>query len=119
MPNQRASWRILLATLAAFAMGLVGTARAQGVLLPLDFALPVATANWADTVVAPVLVGIFGPMPLAALPANVLAGPASGAVMIWGCTGGLLAGILGGTAAELLHLPTRALLWWIGGVATT
>ncbi|MDW3218083.1 MAG: ComEC/Rec2 family competence protein [Acidimicrobiales bacterium] len=79
--------------------------------------VPVATTVSAQLAVAPVLVGIFGPMPLAALPANVLAGPASGVVMIWGCTGGLVAGVLGGTAARVLHLPTRALLWWIGGVA--
>lgn len=79
--------------------------------------VPFATTVSAQLAVAPVLVGIFGPMPLAALPANVLAGPASGIVMIWGCTGGLVAGILGGTAAEVLHLPTRGLLWWIGGVA--
>lgn len=79
--------------------------------------VPFATTVSAQLAVAPVLVGIFGPMPLAALPANVLAGPASGIVMIWGCTGGLVAGVLGGTAAEVLHLPTRGLLWWIGGVA--
>jgi len=37
--------------------------------------------------------------------------------MMWGSTGGLLAGMLGGIPAMVIHLPTRALLWWISGVA--
>lgn len=67
--------------------------------------------------VAPVLIPAFGEMPLASLPANLLAGPAAGPVMVWGLVGGLPAGLLGGRAAEVLHLPTRALLAWIAGVA--
>jgi competence protein ComEC len=67
--------------------------------------------------VAPVLVSQFGPLPLASLPANVVAVPAAGLVMSWGLTGGLVAGLLGGPAAELLHLPTRALLGWLSVVA--
>ncbi|MEM7143197.1 MAG: ComEC/Rec2 family competence protein [Actinomycetota bacterium] len=85
---------------------------------PRWFAVPVATTVSAQLGVSPVLVAIFGPLPLASLPANVLAGPASGAVMMWGCTAGLVAGVVGGTTAEVLHLPTRCLLWWIGGVAS-
>ncbi len=84
---------------------------------PAWFRVPVATTVAAQLAVSPVLVAIFGPIPLASLPANVLAGPASGAVMIWGCTAGLLAGVLGGTVATVIHWPTEALLWWIGGIA--
>jgi competence protein ComEC len=79
--------------------------------------VPVATTAAAQLAVSPVLVAIFGPIPLSSLPANLLAGPASGAVMIWGCTAGLLAGLAGDTAATVLHWPTRALLWWVGEVA--
>ncbi|MDQ2649630.1 MAG: ComEC/Rec2 family competence protein [Actinomycetota bacterium] len=67
--------------------------------------------------VAPVLLARFGPIPLASLPANVLAVPAAGLVMGWGLTGGLLAGLAPAGAAAWLHLPSRLLLGWIGGVA--
>ena len=62
----------------------------------------------AQLAVAPVLVPVLGPMPLAALPANVLAGPLAGALMMWGLTAGSLAGLLGGRAAAMLHLPSGA-----------
>lgn len=67
--------------------------------------------------VAPVLLAVFGPLPVASLPANVLAVPVAGLVMAWGLTGGIVAGLLRGSAARLLHLPTRALLAWLAGVA--
>ncbi|HLM28823.1 MAG TPA: hypothetical protein VK360_02785, partial [Acidimicrobiales bacterium] len=49
---------------------------------------------------------------------NLLAVPAAGPVMVWGLTGGVVAGVAGGPAAVVVHLPTRALLSWIDGVAT-
>jgi competence protein ComEC len=67
--------------------------------------------------VAPVLLGRFGPLPLASLPANVLAVPAAGLVMMWGLTAGVVAGAVGGPLAEVLHLPTRGLLLWLEVVA--
>lgn len=67
--------------------------------------------------VAPVLLATFGPMPLAAVPANLLAVPVAGAVMVWGLTGGMVAGAAGGTVAEVVHLPTRPLLGWMAEVA--
>lgn len=79
--------------------------------------VPVSTTVAAQLAVSPVLIAVFGPLPLASLPANVLAGPASGAVMIWGCTAGLVAGVCGGWVATVLHFPTAMLLLWIGGVA--
>jgi competence protein ComEC len=71
----------------------------------------------AQLAVAPVEVARFGGMPLAALPANILAAPAAGPIMMWGLTGGLIAGIAGGPVARVLHLPTRALVWWVASVA--
>ena len=79
--------------------------------------VPVATTVAAQLAVSPVLIAVFGPIPLASLPANVLAGPVSGAVMIWGCTAGLVAGAVGGRAAAVVHWPTEAMLWWIEGIA--
>lgn len=84
---------------------------------PRWIAGPLGVTMAAQLGVAPVLLAAFGPLPVAALPANLLAVPAAGAVMAWGLTGGLLAGLLGGTAAEVLHLPTRLLLGWIEQVA--
>lgn len=67
--------------------------------------------------VAPVLLATFGPIPLASVPANLLAVPVAGLVMVWGATAGLVAGALGGTVAGLVHLPTSAALRWLEIVA--
>lgn len=85
---------------------------------PAWLRVPFATTAAAQLAVSPLLLGLFGPLPLASLPANLLAGPVSGAVMVWGCTGGLFAGVMGGVVAEIAHFPSRAMLWWIGGVAS-
>ena len=67
--------------------------------------------------VAPVLLSTFGPIPVASLPANLLAVPVAGLVMVWGLTAGLLAGAAGEPLATLLHLPTRLGLDWLEVVA--
>jgi len=82
---------------------------------PVAEALAVCAA--AQIGVAPVLVPAFGGLPVAALPANLLAVPAAGPVLAWGLTGGLVAGVLGPPLDGLLHLPTAALLAWVAGVA--
>ena len=56
-------------------------------------------------------------MPVASIPANLLAGPAAGFVMAWGLAGGLAAGVLGEPVAGVLHLPTELLIAWIAWVA--
>ena len=84
---------------------------------PGPLRLAVATTAGAQLAVMPLLVAVFGTVPLASLPANVIAGPASGPVMMWGLTGGLGAGLAGGAAAWLIHRPTAALLWWVRTVA--
>ncbi len=81
--------------------------------------VPFATTAAAQLAVSPLLLAYFGPLPLASLPANLLAGPISGLVMVWGCTAGLLAGITGGVVADIIHLPSQLMLWWIGGVAAS
>lgn len=67
--------------------------------------------------VAPVLLSTFGPIPVASLPANLLAVPVAGALMMWGLTAGLLAGVVSAPVASLLHVPTRAGLDWLDAVA--
>ncbi|HEY3144217.1 MAG TPA: ComEC/Rec2 family competence protein [Acidimicrobiales bacterium] len=78
---------------------------------------PLAMTCAAQMAVAPLLTAVFGPISLASLPANVLAAPAAGPVMVWGLTAGLVAGLVGGPVAGLLQLPTRLLLAWIEAVA--
>jgi competence protein ComEC len=78
-----------------------------------------ATTSGAQLAVAPLVVLVFGSEPVAAVPANLLAGAAAGPIMVWGLVGGPLAGVLGGRAAWVLHLPTHFLLGWIEMVART
>lgn len=77
------------------------------------------TTVGAQLAVAPVLVPAFGAMPLAALPANVAAAPLAAAVMVWGVTAGTVAGVVGGGAAALVHLPSAAGLRVLEVVAST
>ncbi len=72
----------------------------------------------AQLAVAPVLVPVLGPLPLAALPANVVAGPVAGALMVWGVAAGTVAGAVGGRAAAVLHLPSAAGLTVLERVAS-
>jgi competence protein ComEC len=64
-----------------------------------------------------VLVPTFGTVPLVSLPANVLAVPVAGPLMMWGLTAGTVAGALP-ALAPLLHAPTHLALAWEAGVAT-
>ena len=84
---------------------------------PSTFRVALATTVAAQVAVAPLLQFRFGSVPLFSLPANLLAGPVSGLIMMWGCTGGLLAGICGGVVADVLHWPTRLMVGWVRWVA--
>ena len=82
---------------------------------PVAAALSVTIA--AQVGVAPVLLPVFGTIPAASLPANLLAVPAAAPVTIWGMTAGVLAGVVGDDGARMLHVPTGVLVGWIAGVA--
>ena len=103
----------------AAAAGILVLARRLADTLPLPrrVASLVAVTLSAQLGVAPLLVLQPGGLPVVALPANVLAEPAAAAVMAWGLTGGVVAGLMGGPVATVVHLPTRALLWWVASVA--
>ncbi|MDP8976567.1 MAG: ComEC/Rec2 family competence protein [Actinomycetota bacterium] len=79
--------------------------------------LPLAVTLAAQAGVSPLLAPVFGGVPLASVPANLLAAPAAGPVMMWGLAAGLPAGLLGEPWAGLLHLPTRLLVAWVAAVA--
>jgi competence protein ComEC len=82
---------------------------------PVASALGISLAAQAG--VAPLLVPAFGSMPLATIPANLLAVPAAGPLTAWGMAVGLPAGLARGWMARLLHAPTQVLLWWVAAVA--
>ena len=69
--------------------------------------------------VAPVLLPVFGTVPMIALPANLLAVPVVGPLTIWGLIAGLVGGVAGPSVALVLQLPTLSLLRWVETVAGT
>jgi len=105
----------------AATLGIVTLARpiAMGLRGPRWIATGVAVCTAAQVAVAPLLIPTFGPLRLISIPANVLAEPTAALVMMWGCTGGVIAGLIGGPIGAALQLPSRAAIWWIGTVATT
>ncbi len=86
---------------------------------PAALRLPVAATVSAQLFVSPLLFATFGHVSVVAVPANLLAAPAAAGAMMWGLVAGPIAGISPGWLATLIHFPTRALLWWIDGVAST
>lgn len=82
---------------------------------PVAGALGVTLA--AQLGVLPILVPVFGGLPVAALPANLLGAPVAGPLMMWGMAAGLVAGWAGETVAGILHLPTGLMIRWVAGVA--
>jgi competence protein ComEC len=108
-----------------FQLSVAAAAAIVTLAAPVSAALPgpravadaLAVTLAAQVGVAPLLLAAFGAVPLASVPANLLAVPAAGLVMVWGLPVGLVAGLIGSTGAALLHTPTRLLLAWIATVA--
>ena len=82
-------------------------------------AAPLATVLAAQIGTAPLLAAMGARLSVASIPANLLAVPVAGWVMVWGLVGGLVAGVAGGPVATLIHGPTGWMLAWIDRVATT
>ena len=78
---------------------------------------PMAVTVAAQLAVAPIQIWNFDGLPLASLPANLLAGPAAGPAMVWGMTVGFVAGFVGDGAATVVMWPTKLLVGWIAVVA--
>jgi competence protein ComEC len=83
---------------------------------PRSLAAAIGVTAGAQLGVAPVQLAVFGPLPLASIPANLLAVPVAGPVMVWGLPAGVIAGLLP-SAAPMLHLPTLLGVRWIAFVA--
>jgi competence protein ComEC len=108
-----------LSTAATAAIVLVAPALVEVLPGPRAVADALAVTLAAQLGVAPLLLTTFGPVPVAALPANLLATPAAALVMVWGLPAGLVAGATTPEIAQVLHLPTRALVGWVLLVART
>jgi ComEC/Rec2-related protein len=85
---------------------------------------PLAVTAAAQVGVAPIALPAFGSLPLAALPANLVAAPAAAALSLWGLAAGLAGSIIGQAAgapdrgpAAVLQIPTAVLAGWIREVA--
>jgi competence protein ComEC len=105
-----------LSVLASAGILLLAAPLAERVPGPRPLASAFATTVAAQLAVAPLQVGVFGGVAPVSLVANLLAVPVAGLLMTWGLTGGVLAGLVP-PLAPLLHVPTRAGLWWIAEVA--
>jgi competence protein ComEC len=84
---------------------------------PASLRGPLSVVLAAQIGVAPLLLVWFDDLPIATLPANLLAEPIAGFVMVWGASAGIVAGLLPPVVGALVHLPTEVALWWIAGVA--
>ncbi len=106
----------------------LSVAASAGILLfepPIEARIPgpgwltgaVATTAAAQLGVSPLLIAYFGPVSLASLPANVLAGWAAALIMTMGLTVGVVAGLAPDAVGQMLQWPAALLLWWIDAVA--
>ena len=71
----------------------------------------------AQLAVSPLLIATFGGVPVASLPANLLAAPVAGPIMMWSLSAGVFAGLVGGLLAVVIHWPTSVGIGWIQAVA--
>ena len=103
----------------AASAGIIVVARPLAEQLPLPgwLARPAAVTLAAQVAVSPILIAFYGGIPVATLPANLLAEPAAGLLMGWGLTGGALAGLVGGRLAAVVQIPAGGLVWWVESVA--
>jgi competence protein ComEC len=106
-----------LSVAASAGILVVGPAVAGRFPGPSWLVVPLATSLAAQAGVAPVLHHHFGPVPLAAVPANVVAGWAAALVMTWGMSVGVVAGLLPPAVAAVVQWPAGVALWWLEAVA--
>jgi competence protein ComEC len=78
---------------------------------------PLAATLSAQVFTCWLILPISGSIPLASIPANLLALPAAAPAMILGLTTGFVAGYLPVWAATILLIPLRFALTWVAGVA--
>lgn len=109
----------LLIGSVGFLLSVAATAGIAWLTPPLrrHLPLPIAVTAAAQIGVSPVIVPLFGGLPVVTLLANLLALPAAGPVMMWGLAAGVPAGLVPDALATIIHAPTRLLVGWIAFVA--
>ena len=105
----------LAATLGLLVLAAPISQRVPG---PQWVTLPLGVTLAAQLATAPLLWGFDGGLPAVATPANLLAVPAAGLVMMLGVTVGVVAGLVREPVAAVLQVPAELLVRWIGGVAS-
>src|SRR5687768_12616444 len=109
-----------LSCAASLGIALMAAPIARRLRGPMWLRDTIATSAAAQLGVAPVLLPVFGAMPLVALPANLLAVPVAGPLTTWGLAAGALGGLLRPLAPSvtaLLQLPTRLMADAMLGIA--
>jgi competence protein ComEC len=94
-----------LSVAAAGGIILIARPLAEHLPMPSWLARPLAVTLGAQLAVAPMLVAFYGGIPVATVPANLVAEPAAALLMAWGLTVGAVAGMVGGPLATVLQLP--------------
>jgi competence protein ComEC len=107
----------LLSVGACAGIALFSTRLAARLPGPRPVAGAIGVTLAAQVGVLPILVPVFGGLPVAALPANLVGAPVAGPLMMWGMAAGLGAGWAGEGVARLVHLPTGLMIGWVAGVA--
>lgn len=106
---------------ATAGVALLATRLATYVPGPDWIAIPAGVTLGAQIGVAPVSLLVFGTLPIVSLPANLLAVPVAGMVMLYGLPAGLSAGALGPGPvpglATILQLPSGLGTRWVATIA--
>lgn len=102
---------------ATAGVALLGTPLAAFIPGPKWLAVPAAVTLGAQAGVAPVSLLVFGTLPVVSIPANLLAVPIAGLVMLYGLPAGLLAGACGGVIASAVQVPSAIGTRWVAAVA--
>jgi competence protein ComEC len=101
---------------ATFGIAVLASPLAARLPGPRTLAQVLAVTVAAQVGVAPVAITAFGGIPVASVPANLLAVPVAGPLMMWGLPAGVVAGLVP-VLAPVLHVPTRLAVRWIALVA--
>ena len=109
-----------LSCAASLGIAVMGAPIARRLRGPSWLRETVATSAAAQLGVAPVLLPVFGQIPLIALPANLLAVPIAGPLTTWGLAAGALGGLLRPVLPRgtvVLDVPTRLMADAMIGIA--
>ena len=110
-----------LSVFATAGVAILATRLASYIPGPDWISIPAGVTLGAQAGVAPISLLVFGSLPLVSIPANLLAVPVAGLVMLYGLPVGLLAGAFHngplGIVAGALQVPSALGTHWVAAVA--